>query len=323
MYKNTDIIHKNNVDEHNLKEKNTIKLKIHESIKNKLDYFIETNKIPNIIFYGASGSGKKTIVGDFIKKMYDNDKEIISTYVIYENCAQGKGIKFIRENILFFAKRNINHTSNIEPTNEKTTTKYIKTIILLNADKLTNDAQSALRRCIEIFSKSTRFFIVVEDKCKLLKPILSRFCDIHVCLSILGTNQKKTSDLKFQQLNKYFIDQMYGSASTKQESNRIYTLKIVLLELYNKSDITTNASNLIVVCNELYEKGYSALDVMYIIENNNKFNELVHILPDKKYDLLTFFYKIKKEIRNESLLIYYILHFVFYDIPIPYDISFI
>ena len=42
------------------------------------------------------------------------------------------------------------------------------------------DAQSALRRCIELFSHTTRFFIIVEDKYKLLKPILSRFCEIYI-----------------------------------------------------------------------------------------------------------------------------------------------
>ena len=46
-----------------------------------------------------------------------------------------------------------------------------KSIILLNADKLTIDAQSALRRCIEVFNHTTRFFIIVEDRYKLLKPI--------------------------------------------------------------------------------------------------------------------------------------------------------
>ena len=57
---------------------------------------------------------------------------------------------------------------------------HFKSIILYNAEKLTIDAQSALRRCIELFSHTTRFFIIVEDKNVLLKPILSRFCIIHV-----------------------------------------------------------------------------------------------------------------------------------------------
>jgi len=52
--------------------------------------------------------------------------------------------------------------------------------VLLNADYLTIEGQSALRRCIELFSKNTRFFIVVENKNKLLNPILSRFCEMYV-----------------------------------------------------------------------------------------------------------------------------------------------
>ena len=42
-------------------------LNIHENIKSKLNNFIEYKKIPNIIFHGVSGSGKKTILFDCIK----------------------------------------------------------------------------------------------------------------------------------------------------------------------------------------------------------------------------------------------------------------
>ena len=34
----------------------------HEHIKNKLDYFFMTKKIPHIIFHGSSGTGKRTII---------------------------------------------------------------------------------------------------------------------------------------------------------------------------------------------------------------------------------------------------------------------
>lgn len=112
--------------------------------------------------------GKSTLVNDFVSLIYDGNKEIISDFVMYVNCAHGKGIKFIRDELKFFAKTHIN--SNGGDT--------FKSIILLNGDKLTMDAQSALRRCIELFSHNTRFFIIVEDKYKLLKPILSRFCEI-------------------------------------------------------------------------------------------------------------------------------------------------
>ena len=138
---------------------------IHSNIKDKLDYFIKIKKIPNIIFHGGSGSGKRTIVYSFIDKIYNYDRAIKHNYVLFVNCAQGKGIKFIRDELKFFAKTHIDYKKG----------HFFKTIILSNADKLTIDAQSALRRCIELFSHTTRFFIIVEDKYKLLKPILSRF----------------------------------------------------------------------------------------------------------------------------------------------------
>ena len=87
-------------------------LPIHQKIIEKLDYFIASNKIPHIIFHGSSGSGKRTIVDQFLNKIYQCDKQKIKSNVMFVNCAHGKGIKFIREELKFFAKTNIQ--SNIE-----------------------------------------------------------------------------------------------------------------------------------------------------------------------------------------------------------------
>ena len=82
-------------------------LHIHQNIKEKLDCFYTLQKIPNIIFHGPSGSGKRTIVNEFIYKIYDNDREKIKSFVMYVNCSHGKGIKFIREELKLFAKTHI------------------------------------------------------------------------------------------------------------------------------------------------------------------------------------------------------------------------
>ena len=133
------------------------KLDIHNSIYDKLNHFNNTNKIPHIIFHGASGSGKRTIVNDFLNIIYNNDKLQMKSNIMVVNCAHGKGIKFIREELKFFAKANI-HSNN---------GTLFKTIVLINADNLTIDDQSALRRCIEQFSFNTRFFIIIDNKNKL------------------------------------------------------------------------------------------------------------------------------------------------------------
>ena len=57
------------------------KTKIYE----KLDYFIQTNKIPNIIFHGPSGSGKRTIVHNFLFKIYQNDREKMKSNITKED----------------------------------------------------------------------------------------------------------------------------------------------------------------------------------------------------------------------------------------------
>ena len=56
-------------------------LEIHQNIKEKLEYFHSIRKIPNIIFNGPSGSGKSSIVNDFISLIYDGNKEKIKDFV--------------------------------------------------------------------------------------------------------------------------------------------------------------------------------------------------------------------------------------------------
>jgi len=260
-------------------------LPIHSNIKEKLKYFHEMHKIPHIIFHGNSGSGKRTIVNGFINMIYGNNREKIKDFVMYVNCAHGKGIKFIREELKFFAKTNINSNGG----------DIFKSIVLLNADKLTMDAQSALRRCIELFSHTTRFFIIVEDKYKLLKPILSRFCEIYV----------PEPEYNGAQINlyKYNIGETFKLKDVKKK--RIDALKKEL----NKIDAKTCvAPTLLTISAQLYEKGYNALDLIQILEESDNFFK---ITEEKKYELLIAFNKVRKEFRNEKLIMLFILNFVF------------
>jgi DNA polymerase III delta prime subunit len=265
-------------------------LSIHPLIQEKLNYFHEIHKIPNIIFHGPSGSGKRTIVNDFIHKIYDNDKEKIKVMVMNVNCAHGKGIKFIREELKFFAKTHIFSNGG----------DLFKSILLFNADKLTTDAQSALRRCIELFSHNTRFFIIVEDKYKLLKPILSRFCEIYIPEPILNGNSIN--------LYKYNIQQTFSLKEIK--NNRIEILKKEINKfLINNANPIVKVESLMDFSTYLYEKGYSGIDVLFLIENSKIFN----MDNNKKYEFLLAFNKVKKEFRNEKLLLLFIFHFIIND----------
>ena len=243
---------------------------IHSEIKNKLDYFIENHSIPHIIFYGKAGSGKRYLLDYFINKIYNNNKEKIKEYVMYVNCAHCKGIRFIRDQLKFFAKRNMQNNNG----------KIFKSIILSNAENLTNDAQSALRRCIETFSHNTRFFIVIEDIEKILSPILSRFCNIYI----------PYPKIKKEKTNLYNLKK-FTSKKNKQT-----------IKKYFKKIDKLNITNIQQTVDELYLKGISGLDIIdYIKEVNDLENS----------DYLFFFEKIKKEFRNEKLLMFIYVYYYF------------
>jgi hypothetical protein len=247
-------------------------LDIHKNIIEKLDYFLKIQKIPNIIFHGPSGSGKRTLVYSFIDKIYNNDKYLKQNFIMNVNCAQNKGIKFIREELKFFAKTHINCNNG----------NFFKIIILSNADKLTIDAQSALRRCIELFSHTTRFFIIIEDKYKLLKPIMSRFAEIYIPFPMVNKSRVN--------LFQYNLD--------NHKTNLTYYLKKCLANVNNISDIYN-------ISHYLYNKGITGIDLSNYISKT--FDDDLY-----KYKLLLVIHKIKKEFRSEKLIILFILNFIFF-----------
>jgi DNA polymerase III delta prime subunit len=261
-------------------------LQIHQNIKNKLNYFYEIHKIPNILFHGPSGSGKRTIVNEFIHKIYSNDREKIKSFVMYVNCSHGKGIKFIREDLKFFAKTHINSNGG----------NIFKSIVLLNADKLTMDAQSALRRCIELFSHNTRFFIIAEDKYNLMKPILSRFCEIYVPEPVINNS--------IINLYQYNLNEIF-----KMKDTKIQRTEWLKKELNKSIKKNIGLNEIISICIKLYEKAYSALDIMSLLENSKFMEEIISI--EKRYELLICFNRVRKEFRNEKLLILFVLNFIF------------
>jgi DNA polymerase III delta prime subunit len=254
---------------------------IHKQIKSNLQTFITEKKIPHIIFYGPSGSGKRHVLQYFIQNIYKTPINI-KKYVMYINCAHSKGIRFIRDELKFFAKTNIHlQHGNI-----------FKSIILFNADKLTTDAQSALRRCIEQFSHTTRFFIIIENQNKLLKPILSRFCNIFIPLPTI--DGKKTSLHYYKKKMKL---EKYELLMNKRE--------MWLYKQLKKKNNYINIATCLRFSAKIYEEAYSSLDVLDFIYKHSIIDN------KKKFSLLVFFDKIRTEFRNEIILISFIINVAF------------
>jgi len=260
-------------------------LPVINSVQNCLDAFYHSRKIPHIIFHGPSGSGKRTVVEKFLTKIYGGDKAKMKSNIMWVNCAHGRGhgIKFIREDLIFFAKSNIQFNCGV----------VFKTIVLLNADSLTTDAQSALRRCIELFSFNTRFFIIVENKDKLLNPILSRFCEVYIPETKIGG--------QIQNLHQYTAQKSFhlGNHLEKKRDQ---------LDEWMKSSSESPSGwchkGLIDLVVLLYDSGYSCLDLIDWLKRSQTDAQLVS-------STVLCFHKIKGEYRCEKMLMFYLLDYVF------------
>ena len=253
-------------------------MNLHAGIRETLNYFHREKKIPHIVFHGSAGSGKRTLVHYFLGLIYGEKRAHMKDNIMYVNCAQGKGIKFIRDELKAFSKINIQNRQDFP----------FKSIILLNADFLTIDAQSALRRCIELFSTNTRFFIVVENKNKLLNPILSRFCEIHV---------PEFARDGHRSIHQYMIHETLPAAEETARKRGLMCEIMMMINVDGKDSMQT----LIHIATRIYETGLSALDLVDFIATGTSNHDL-------KTRLLMHFHVIRSQHRCEKMLILAVLH---------------
>lgn len=134
--------------------------------KKLLQQILISKDLPHILFHGPPGVGKSLMMYSFINQFYHKYK---NDMVLVLNITDERGIKSVRDKIKNFAKKSI--AKNIIEQGID-----FKLIVLEEAETITSDAQTSLRRCIEQYSNITRFFMICNNINKIIDPIKSRFC---------------------------------------------------------------------------------------------------------------------------------------------------
>lgn len=146
---------------------NLEEVKGQQEIVDTVRKFVETRKLPHLLFYGPPGTGKTSTIIALAKEIYGSIN--YKNMILELNASDDRGIDVVRNQIKNFASTRQIFTKNNSINNDQ-----FKLIILDEADAMTNIAQNSLRRVIEKFTKNCRFCILANYSHKLNPALISR-----------------------------------------------------------------------------------------------------------------------------------------------------
>jgi replication factor C subunit 2/4 len=241
--------------------------------------FIESGNIPNLLLNGEPGGGKTSAVIALAKEYLG---DLFADYCMDLNASDERGIDVVRSKIKIFSQR-------------KSCCNKFKIIILDESDNMTNPAQLALKRIMDQYDDTTRFFFTcnsieniissIQSKCKIMyfgrieqNDIINRLDEIckfenlkiekDALMGIIELSSNKM-DVR-EMLNKIeLIKANYGEEQITKQN--IYYLcdkpsPIIIrefIEEYSKK----NLYKCIELINKLKNDGYQSSDICITLNN--------------------------------------------------------
>jgi replication factor C subunit 3/5 len=183
-------------------------LSYHQSITDRLKSLAANpDGMPHLLFYGPSGAGKKTRVSALLRQIYGPGADrlklakrsfttpskrtieinmVTSNYHIEISPGDvGMNDRFIVQDVIkeMASNKNIAAVGAVSGSTSgdgKKATVQFKTVVLVEVDRLSRQAQAALRRTMEKYSTTCRLILVCNSLSKVIEPVRSRCLGIRV-----------------------------------------------------------------------------------------------------------------------------------------------
>ena len=262
-------------------------LTFHPNQTKLLKSLSDNSEFPHLIFYGPDGAGKKTRVHCFLSKVYgegiykmntiNKELKLKSKSISYMVTSSNYHLEFcpsdVGNNDKFIISHVIKETSSFAQLDSESQ-KNFKVIVLLEADKMTKEAQSALRRTMEKYSENCRIIMIVNDLSSIIDPIRSRCFALRIPaptkeeIRDILKNIKKNEKLDMSDKDIDLIIEKYG----KNVRECITCMQMTSLGNYNNRVFEPEYNNIFNTINKQIIKEQSAKSLK---ELRNLFIELL------------------------------------------------
>ncbi|CAI0555821.1 unnamed protein product [Linum tenue] len=224
---------------------------VHEDIAQNLKKLVAEQDCPHLLFYGPSGSGKKTLIMGLLRQIYgpgvekvkvenrtwkvdagnrtiDLELTTLSTANHVELSPSDAGFqdRYVVQDVIKEMARN-------RPIDSKGKKTY-KVVVLNEVDKLSREAQHSLRRTMEKYSTSCRLILCCNSSSKVTEAIRSRCLNVRInapAQEQVGKypfkNNQEISSLEWED----YVSTISSDIMKEQSPKRLFEVRGKLYEL--------------------------------------------------------------------------------------------
>jgi DNA polymerase III delta prime subunit len=256
----------------------------------------------NILLIGDMTSGKTSILNALIREYYSGfSPKDYEENVLYINSLKEQGINYYRTDVKTFCQT----CSNIKGKK--------KFVVLDDIDFINEQSQQVFRNCIDKFSHNVNFISSCSNNQKVIESLQSRLTIIKIkplqkdkLIEIIDNIKQKENIVIDNDAQEFIVNISNNTVKiliNYMEKFKLLNQRITLnlavqlcsnisfltFEEYTKCILKSDLLNAIKIIYELYEKGYSVMD---ILDNYFIFIKSTQILTeDQKYKIIPYLCK--------------------------------